>query len=99
MVDISELRDGMRKVDVAGVIVKKEATRTVNLKAGGTTTVANARLKNSTGEVKLVLWGADIDKVAEDSLVAVTNGYVTEYNKEIQLNIGRYGQLKVDVVE
>jgi replication factor A1 len=96
--DIKDLRDNMTKVDVTGVIASKEDTRTVNLRTGGTTTVANAKLKDASGEVKLVLWGADIDKVAVDSLVAISNGYTSTYKGELQLNIGRYGILKVDEV-
>lgn len=96
--EIKDLHDAMRKVDVTGVIVSKEATRTVNLKAGGTTTVANCKLKDGSGTVKLVLWGADIDKVAVDSLVAISNGYTSTYGNELQLNIGHYGILKVDEV-
>jgi replication factor A1 len=97
--DIKDLKDKVTKVDVAGLIVSKEDTRTVNLRAGGTTTVANAQLKDATGEIKLVLWGDDIGKVAVDSLVAISNGYTSTYKGVLQLNIGRYGTLKVDAVE
>ena len=94
--DIKDLQKDTKKVDVAGVITAKEAERTVNFKAGGTGRVCNATLKDSSGEVKLVLWGADIDRVAENSTVAVSNGFMSEYQGKLQLNVGKYGKLLVD---
>ena len=94
--DIKDLQKDTKKVDVAGVITKKEQERMVNFKAGGTGRVANATLKDSTGEVKLVLWNADIDRVAENSTVAVSNGFMSEYQNTLQLNVGKFGKLLVD---
>jgi replication factor A1 len=94
--DIKDLTNGAKKVDVAGVITSIEEAREVNLRAGGSTTVANAKLKDASGEIKFVLWGADIDRVKEDSVITVTNGYVSEYQGTIQLNVGKYGKLTVD---
>lgn len=96
MTDIKELKDGTKQANVSGIIVRKEAERTVNLRAGGTSRVAKAVLKDSSGEIALVLWNEQIERVNENSLVSVEKGYVSNWKGELQLNIGRYGTLKVD---
>ena len=92
---ISELVNGTKKADISGVITEVSEARTVNLKIGRSARVATATLQDSSGTVKLALWDDDIAKIKMDSLVSVKNGYVTEFRGEIQLNIGRYGQLEV----
>ncbi len=94
--DISSLKDGTKKVDVSGVVARKEEARTVNLRAGGTSKVAKVLLKDSSGEIALVLWNDEIDRVSANSLVAVKNGYVSNWKGELQLNVGRYGTMTVD---
>jgi len=96
--DISSLKEGTKKekVDVSGVVARKEETRTVNLRAGGTAKVAKVLLKDSSGQIALVLWNEDIDRVSENSLVAVSNGYVTNWKGELQLNVGKFRKFTVD---
>jgi len=55
---ISDLRDGMRKVDIEGEVTEISETREVNLRAGGQAKVADAILNDETGSTKLSLWNA-----------------------------------------
>lgn len=94
--NISDIQNGSKKVDVAGFIQKKGEIRTVNLKAGGTSKVCNATLSDSSGSIELVLWNDDIDRVSENSVVAISNGYASTYKDQLQLSVGRYGSMKVE---
>lgn len=94
--NISDLKDGLRRVDVSGVVKELGETKTVNLKTGGTAKVRDVRLEDSSGHITLTLWNDDIEKVKKESLVAVSNGYVNSFQGAIRLNVGRYGKLAVD---
>jgi replication factor A1 len=91
--NISELRDGMRKVDVEGIISEIPEPRTVTLRTGQQARVADCILQDASGTVKLSLWDDDIDKVQVGSRVRIENGYTNSFRGELRLNVGRYGRL------
>ena len=92
--DISELKPGMRNVSITGKIESVGEPRTVNLKAGGTNTVADAIISDETGSTKLSLWGDDINKVQSGDTVSIENGYVNTCKGENSINVGKFGNLK-----
>lgn len=95
-IEIHDLKDGMRKVDIEGEIESVEEPRTVNLRTGGESLVADAVLKDKSGSVKFPLWDrAQIDMVKPGSRVRVTNGYTNTFRGELRLNVGKYGRLEV----
>ena len=57
--------------------------------------VANAIAKDETGDIKLTLWNEDIEKVQAGDRAHLTNGYVNEWQGEMQLTTGRMGKLEV----
>ena len=57
--------------------------------------VANAIVKDESGEIKLTLWNDDIDKVKVGDKVHIINGYVGEWQGEKQLSTGKFGQLEL----
>lgn len=92
---ISEIKDGMRRVDVEGQISETAEPRNVNLKSGGEARVAEYVLKDDSGTVKLVLWDDQIDQVHKDDKVKVSNGYTSAFRGEVRLNVGKYGKIEV----
>lgn len=64
--------------------------------ARGTGKVANATVKDDTGEVKMTLWNDDADKVKTGDKVLIENGWVSEYQGEKQLSAGRFGKLTIN---
>ncbi len=94
MTKINELKPRLGKVDIEVEVVSKGDVREFN-KFGTTGRVCNATAKDDTGEVKLTLWNEDIDKVKEGDKVKITNGYVNEFQGEMQLTSGRFGKLEV----
>jgi replication factor A1 len=91
---IGELKSGMRNVSVTGKVDSVGEPRTVNLKAGGTNTVADARISDETGSIKLSLWGDDINKIQPGETVSIENGYINTFKGEDSINIGKFGNLK-----
>jgi replication factor A1 len=91
---IADLKGEQSRVDVEGEIVEKGETRTVNLRTGGQSNVADATLRDDTGSIKLSLWGEQIDSVDVGDRVRIENGYTRAFRGETQLNIGRYGKLQ-----
>jgi len=66
----------------------------VRTKLGYQTKVATATIEDDTGKIFLTLWGKQIDEVGEGDTIEVTDGYITEFRGELQLNVPRKGQLK-----
>lgn len=92
---MSELRDGMRNIDIQGRISEISDPREVNLRRGGTARVADATFEDETGAITLSLWNEDIERVTTNDTVKIENGYTNTFRGEVQLNVGRYGELKV----
>jgi replication factor A1 len=91
--NISELRAGMRNVNVTGRVESMGEPRTVNLRTGGTAQVADVFLSDETGKIKLSLWDDQINMVSEGDVISIENGYTQAFRGENSLNIGRYGKL------
>jgi len=94
-VKISEIRGSMRRISVKGRIREISNPRDVVTRFGEAR-VATAVLVDDSGEVKLTLWSNQIDMVSVGDEVEVENGYASEFRGEAQLNVGRFGRLKVN---
>ncbi len=91
---ISDLKTGDAKVTVEGAVVEKGDARDVNTKFGQTQ-VCECVIEDDSGTITLVLWGDQIKDVKEGDRVRVENGYIKEWNNSMQLNVGKFGKVKV----
>ena len=91
---IKDLKPKMGNVDITVDVVDVGDIREFN-KFGKPGKVATAIGKDETGDIKLTLWNEDIDKVKSGDKVHLTNGYVNEWQGEMQLTTGRMGKLEV----
>lgn len=91
---INELKPRMSKVDIEVEIAEVGPVKEFN-KFGTAGKVATAVAKDDTGTIKLSLWNAEIDKVKAGIKVKITNGYVNEFQGEMQLTAGKFGKLEV----
>lgn len=92
---ISELKPGMKRIEIAAKVLSISDAREVTTRAGEQSRVAEAIVTDDSGTVKLTLWNEQIDQVKPNNNVAIENGYVTSFRGETQLNVGRYGKLTV----
>jgi replication factor A1 len=90
---ISELKPGMRNVSLTAKVDSVGQPRTVNLKAGGTNTVADAIISDDSGSIKLSLWGDDINKIQTGDRISVENGYINTFKGENSISVGKFGKL------
>jgi replication factor A1 len=95
MTKINELQPRTGKVELTGTVTKVEESRTFE-KFGKSGTVANAKIKDDTGEVTLTLWNEQVEQVKEGDVVVIHNGWVSEYRGELQLSTGKFGSLEVN---
>lgn len=91
---IKDLQARQANVNVVAEVIEKGETREFQ-KFGRTGRVANAKVKDETGEISLTLWNDDIDKVKVGDKIELTNGYVSEWQGEMQLTTGKFGSLRV----
>lgn len=93
--DIKDLQPNT-SVDVleAEVVEVEEPREFTNFR--GTGRVANARVKDETGEIKLTLWNEQVDQVAPGKKVKIENGWVKEYRGELQVGTGKFGKMSVE---
>ena len=91
---IKDLKPKQGNVDVIVDVVDVGETREFQ-KFGKPGKVANAIAKDETGDIKLTLWNEDIEKVKAGDKVHITNGYVNEWQGEMQLTTGRMGEIEI----
>ena len=91
---INELQARQGNVNLTLEIVELEEPREFE-KFGKKGRVSNAVAKDATGTIKLTLWNEDIDKVKAGDSVKIENGWVGEWQGELQLSTGKFGKLEV----
>ena len=94
VMNISELQPKQGNVELEGEIVEKEDAREFE-KFGKPGKVCNAILKDTSGTVKLTLWNEQIDTVSIGDKIKITNGWVSEWQREKQLSAGKFGKIEV----
>ncbi|MFH1452988.1 MAG: SOSS complex subunit B family protein [Armatimonadota bacterium] len=91
---IKDLQAKQGNVDVIVDVIDVSEPREFQ-KFGKTGKVATAIVKDETGDCKLSLWNEDTEKVKSGDKIHITNGYVSEWQGEIQLTTGRMGKIEV----
>ena len=91
---IKDIKPKQGNVDVTVDVVDVGAAREFQ-KFGKPGRVATAIAKDETGDIKLSLWNEEIDKINAGDKVHIINGYVNEWQGELQLTAGRMGKLEV----
>jgi len=90
---IKDLQPKTGKVDIELEVVEKDEPREFT-KFGSVGKVCNAKVKDETGEIKLTLWNEQVDQINVGDKIKITNGYVSEYQGEMQLSTGKFGKLE-----
>jgi replication factor A1 len=94
--EIKDLQNGMKRVEVEAQVVDKSNTRQVQSKFKDEVyNIADAVVQDDSGTIKLTLWNEQIDQINIGDKIKIENGYITSFKGEIQLNIGKYGKLTI----
>lgn len=95
--NIAELKSGMKRVSLEATVVDKGTPRQVMSRFGTETyTVSDATVADESGKIKLTLWNEQIAQVKVNDKIRIENGYVTSFQGETQLNVGKFGKLTVN---
>jgi len=92
--EIKDLKPRQGSVEVVGEVTEKGDVREFE-KFGKSGRVCNAKIKDASGEIALTLWNEQIDQVNVGDTVHITNGYVNEWQGEMQLTTGKFGKMEV----
>ncbi|MGP8159080.1 MAG: OB-fold nucleic acid binding domain-containing protein [Thermoplasmata archaeon] len=90
---VSDLRPG-RVATFEATVVKLEPVREVEQRVGGRKKVRNGVLTDGTGEISIVLWGDEVELVAEGDKVRIVEGWVKDYKGRPQVSLGRTGKIE-----
>lgn len=93
--EIKELQPKQGNVDIVAEVTEKGEIREFE-KFGKQGSVCNAKIKDATGEIALTLWNEQIEQVNVGDTVHITNGYVNEWQGEMQLTSGKFGKIEVE---
>ena len=98
MVTAEQAKNMRSGIDIEGKVERKGEPRTVNMKSGGEIDVCDAYLVDeSGGDIKLTLWGEDVQKINDGAKIKITNGYTNTFKGDVSLTKGKFG--KLDVLE
>ena len=95
LVNASQARNMKSKINIEGTLERTEASRTINLKSGGTMATVNAFIKDDSGEIKVTFWGDDVNKINDGVKIRIENGYTNTFKGEISLTKGKWGKLEI----
>ncbi|MFA5771790.1 MAG: SOSS complex subunit B family protein [Thermoplasmata archaeon] len=92
---VNDLKVNSKVDSIELKITSKEEPRQFQSKFGSSGKVCNAIGEDDTGKVKITLWNEEIEKVNVEAKIKITNGYVKEWNGELQISAGKYGSLEI----
>ncbi len=81
-------------VEITGTIKELPTPRAVSTQYGQKK-IVTCVFEDDTGEIDLTLWEEEIDAIEEGAEVEITGAYVREWADDIQLNIGRDGNIEM----
>jgi replication factor A1 len=94
--EIEELkpRSNVEKIDL--MIVEKEDARGYISQFGVKGMVCNCVAKgDGGGRIGLTLWNDEIEKVNVNDKIRITNGWVKEWNGNLEISAGKFGKLEI----
>lgn len=90
---VEELDPEADEVEITGTITELPTPRAVSTRYGQKR-ITTVTFEDDTGSIDLTLWEEEIDAVEEGAEVEIEGAYVREWADDIQLNIGRDGNIQ-----
>jgi replication factor A1 len=91
---IAEIRDGMSNISIEAKVIDKSETRIVQTRYGRRS-VADAIIKDDSGEIKLSLWQDQIKRVNVGDKISISGAFASRFRDELQISVPRSGKLEV----
>jgi len=90
---VEELSPEDDDVEITCTIAELPTPRAVSTRYGQKR-ITTVTFEDETGKIDLTLWEEEIDAIEEGVNVQITGAYVREWADDIQLNIGRDGNIE-----
>jgi replication factor A1 len=90
---VEELSPEDDDVEITGTIAELPTPRAVSTRYGQKK-ITTVTFEDETGTIDLTLWEEEIDAIEEGVNVKIIGAYVREWADDIQLNIGRDGDIE-----
>ena len=92
---VSELKANKNVDEIVLKILEKKEPREVFRRYGGTAKVCDLIGEDDEGgRVQITLWNDEIDMVEENDIIKITDGWVKEWNNQLQISTGRSGKIE-----
>ena len=92
---ISELKPGMKSVNITFKVISTGEERTVESRRDSQThRVQDATVGDSTGTIMMPFWNETIDTMNEGETYTLTNGYVGIFKGSLRLQSGKHGTIE-----
>ncbi len=92
---VSDLKANSNVDEIILKIVEKKEPREITKRFGGTARVCDLVGKDDDGNtVQITLWNEDINKVDINETVRITDGWVKEWDNQLQVSTGRSGRIE-----
>jgi Single-stranded DNA binding protein Ssb-like, OB fold len=93
---ISDLHVGMKRINLTARVMEVCEPHSIITRHGNPGVLADALIGDSSGTVKLVLWGEQIGSVSVGDIVRIVNARVLSFRGEKQVQVGRSGTIRVE---
>ena len=92
---ISELKPGMKSVNISFKVMSTGEERTVESRSDSQKhRVLDATVGDSTGTIMMPFWNETIDTMKEGETYNLTNGYVGIFKGSLRLQSGKFGSIE-----
>lgn len=92
---IADLQPNNTVDEIVLTIIEKKDPREVQKRFGGTARLAELVGKDKDGDtVQITLWNDEIGDVQEDDVIKIVDGWVKEWDNELQVSTGRNGRIE-----
>ncbi len=93
-IDIMSIKDGFNHINVLGRVLDVWNKREVKTSRGDKE-VSEVMIGDSSGRIKVVLWGDKAGALKKGEVVLLKNTFTTKYRGELQLNVGDFSTFEI----
>ncbi|HDH81871.1 MAG: hypothetical protein FE040_01140 [Thermoplasmata archaeon] len=92
---VSDLKANSNVDEIVLKIIEKKEPREITKRFGGTARVCDLVGEDEDGNtVQITLWNDEIEKVDVNEVVKIKDGWVKEWNNQLQISTGRSGRIE-----
>ena len=92
---VSDLKANSNVDEIVLKIVEKNEPREITKRFGGTARVCDLVGQDEDGNtVKITFWNDEIDTVEINEVIKIKDGWVKEWNNQLQISTGRSGRIE-----